>query len=332
MPTSLRRMLCAIVLISSLAGGQTQTQSTTQPTTQPADSAITQIRKTVAFIKLTYTDGGQAYTGRGTGFFVSYPESRIEGKPASFIYLVTNRHVALCWNGRGQPMHVTSVSVSVNLNTPVDGKFVAEFTLNPAGNVAWTVPEDDSVDLAVYPVSPDLGKVDVKWIPTTMFATKDVLEKSRIHEGEPLFFSGFFTQFPGTKRMQPIVRQGIIAMMPDEQIPFVGMARRLYLADLHAFAGNSGSPAFINLAGMHEGSISSGLDYRLLGIVNGEVFEDEDFNLTLTATSVEGKALANSGVSTIVPVDDLKALLDDPRLQRMRDEEVRRWKLLNTRP
>jgi len=121
-------------------------------------------------------------------------------------------------------------------------------------------------------------------------------------------------------------------MMPDEQIPFVGMARRLYLADLHAFAGNSDSPAFINLAGMHEGSISSGQDYRLLGIVNGEVFEDEDFNLTLTATSVEGKALANSGVSTIVPVDDLKALLDDPRLQRARDAEVTRWNSAHPQP
>src|SRR5882724_796348 len=208
MVTSLRRMLGAIILISSFAVGQSQstTQATATTSTQPADSAITQIRKSVAFIKLTYTDGGQAYTGRGTGFFVSYPEPRIEGKPAYFIYLVTNRHVALCWNGRGQPMHVKSVSVSTNLNTPVDGKFVTEVTLNPTGNVAWIVPEDDSVDLAVYPVSPDREKVDVKWMPTAIFATKDVLEKNRIHEGEPVFFSGFFTQFPGTKRMQPIVR------------------------------------------------------------------------------------------------------------------------------
>ena len=103
-----------------------------------------------------------------------------------------------------------------------------------------------------------------------MFATKDVLERGHIHEGEPVFFSGFFTQFPGTKRTEPIVRQGIIAMMPDEEIPFVGLARRLYLADMHIFGGNSGAPAFINLAGMHEGSLAVGQDYRLLGIVNGE--------------------------------------------------------------
>lgn len=178
---------------------------------------------------------------------------------------------------------------------------------------------------------PNLDKANAKFLPITMFATKDVSEQHHIHEGEPVLFSGFFTQFPGTKRMELIVRQGIIAMMPDEQIPFVGLPRHLYLADMHAFHGNSGSPAFINLAGMHDGSISSGLDYRLLGVVNGEVFEDEDFNLTLTAT-VAGKALANSGVSTIVPADDLKALLDDPRLQRQRDEGVARWNSTHAQP
>ena len=111
-------------------------------------------------------------------------------------------------------------------------------------------------------------------------------------------------------------------MMPDEQIPFVGQPRHLYLADMHVFHGNSGSPAFVNLSGMHNGGLMVGQDYRLLGVVNGEVFEDEDFNLTLT-TTVKGKAYANSGVSTIVPVDDLKTLLDDPRLQRMRDDAVK---------
>jgi hypothetical protein len=77
--------------------------------------------------------------------------------------------------------------------------------------------------------------------------------------------------------------------------------------------------------------VKTRLDYKLLGVVNGEVFEDEDFNLTLTAM-VAGKALANSGVSTIVPADDLKALLDDPRLQRQRDVEVARWNSTHSQP
>ncbi len=112
-------------------------------------------------------------------------------------------------------------------------------------------------------------------------------------------------------------------MMPDEKIPFVNTPEKLYLADVHAFGGNSGAPAFVNLGGMHSGTLVVGEDYRLLGVVNGEVFEDENFNLEL-ATTLQARGKVNSGVSTIVPADELKALLEDPRLQKLRDDEVKR--------
>ena len=123
--------------------------------------------------------------------------------------------------------------------------------------------------------------------------------------------------------MEPIVRRGIIAMMPNEKIPFVGTPEKVYLADLHVFHGNSGSPAFVNLAGYRNGSMMLGDNYQLLGVVNAYLVEDEHLNLKLereivTAVgqsgvpklSVKGTGQANSGSSTIVPADELKALLD----------------------
>ena len=110
--------------------------------------------------------------------------------------------------------------------------------------------------------------------------------------------------------------------MPDEKIPFLGRPEKLYLADVHAFGGNSGAPVFVNLGGMHEGGLMLGQEYRLLGVVNGGMFEDENFDLQLT-TTLRGTAKANSGVSTIVPADDLKALLEDTRLQQVRDAEMK---------
>jgi hypothetical protein len=65
-----------------------------------------------------------------------------------------------------------------------------------------------------------------------------------------------------------------------------------------------------------------GDDYRLLGVVNGLIFEDEHFNLQLT-TTFRGSAAANSGISTMVPADELRALLNDPRLQAQRDVAVK---------
>jgi hypothetical protein len=176
--------------------------------------------------------------------------------------------------------------------------------------------------LAALPCFPDPTKFDLKTIPVSLFASSDFLKQHRVTEGEPVLFVGFFYQFPGTKRMEPIVRQGIIAMMQDEKIPFVSVAERLYLADLHVFGGNSGSPVFINLGGIHGNTIVPGQDYRLFGVINGEITEDESFNLELT-TTLRGSGKANSGVSTIVPADEVQALLDDPRLQQLRDGGVK---------
>jgi hypothetical protein len=298
------------------AAGQAQNSSSLP------DPLMVQVRKSVAFIKLSCNKGSKAYESRGTGFFVSFQDSRLPN--VLFMYLVTNRHVAMCWDARGTPMHVKSVAMSVNLKEPQGGKYLKEITLSDKGNAPWILPEDTSVDLAVLPLLGNTDVSDFKTIPIALFATTDVLSRNQIHEGEPVFFAGFFTQFPGVKRIEPIVRQGIIAMMPDEQIPFVGQPRHLYLADMHVFSGNSGSPAFINLGGIRSnGDLMTAQNYLLLGIVNGEVYEDENFNLTLTAT-VAGKAYANSGVSTIVPADDLKSLLEGPQLQKIRDAAIRR--------
>jgi hypothetical protein len=58
-----------------------------------------------------------------------------------------------------------------------------------------------------------------------------------------------------------------------------------------------------------------------LGIVSGYFVEDEDPNLEVT-TTITRTGLANSGISIIVPVDELKKLLVQPDVQRLRDLEV----------
>jgi hypothetical protein len=326
--TSPCRALCLILLCSPVA--LCFAQNSPQPArpaagVTPADTrpapAMTQIRKSVMFIRLKCKDGGQEFDVRGTGFFVEYPDQRLPNGRV-FTYLVTNRHVALCIDDNGHAMGVESISITLN-RRGADGEDVSqEGFLNPLGNVRWYLPSDGSVDLAVLPLSPDPKQFDYLAVPFSMFAGGDLLKERRVAEGEPVFFAGFFYQFPGFTRMEPIVRRGIIAMMPKDKVPFVGNAERVYLADMHVFGGNSGSPAFINLGGLRENQLSTGSDYKLLGVVNANVSEDENFNLQLT-TTIQGKAAANSGISTIVPADELKALLDDSELQSLRDEAVR---------
>jgi hypothetical protein len=307
-----------LAMVVSMCSAQNPPQ-TTQP---PAEPGMTQIRKCVTFIQLLCKEGNQEFDVRGTGFFIAYPDSRL-GKEGGFIYLVTNRHIAQCWNDSDRPMQVERISIRLNRRQAEGDSIAQDLVLNPIGNVPWVLPQDDSVDLAIFPILPDINRFDFKVVPVSILMGKDELAQQGITEGEPVFFAGFFYQFPGVKRMEPIIRQGIIAMMPQDKVPFVGTAMKVYLADLHVFGGNSGSPAFINLSGYHRGGMVLGADnYRLLGVVNGEVTEDEKFNLEL-ATTLKGTGKGNSGVSTIVPSDEVKALLDDPRLQKLRDDIVK---------
>lgn len=150
-----------------------------------------------------------------------------------------------------------------------------------------------------------------------------LLATEKIAEGDPVLFAGFFYQYPGQKKIEPIVRQGIIAMMPDEELTTtLGRLGQVYLADVHVFGGNSGSPVLVNLSGMRNGGfLVGGFPYRLLGIVSGYYYETEDFHLE-TATTLSGTTNANSGISIVVPAEQLKQLLESPELRRQRDSDA----------
>jgi hypothetical protein len=272
-----------------------------------------QIRKTVLFIELQCKYGDKILTAKGTGLLVGQEVPEL-GKDQKFGYLVTNRHVALCWNEKNQPLEVLSVNIRANLN---DGSSV-NVPLSTKGNLAWSLPKDDSVDLAASPINPP-PVADVLMIPMSLFATKDVLSEKKVVEGSRIIFTGFFYQFPGIRRIQPIVREGVLAMMPDEPIrTTTGVPGTVYLGDVHIFRGNSGSPVFVD--------VQSGFgppDYRFLGVVSGNFSEDEEFNLEVD-TTLRGVEHANSGIALIVPADDVKSLIeDDPALKASRELFIR---------
>src|ERR1700676_962412 len=153
------------------------------------------------------------------------------------------------------------------------------------GQFHWYFPSDDSVDLAILAIAPDQTKYDYMALPTSLFATRDVVTTQGIAEGDSILFAGYFYQFPGLRKFQPIIREGILAMMPDEKLDTtLKKPGHLYLGDVHVFGGNSGSPLFVNLSGMRNGSLLLGTQYRLLGVVSGFYHEDSNLNLTVATT------------------------------------------------
>ena len=255
----------------------------------------------------------------GTCFFVFYDDKRL-GENGGFMYLVTNRHVASPGIEIGAPYPVLETHLRLNLRDSGQG---SEEGPLPIGNqFHWFFPSDDSADLAVFPLLPDQTKYDYLGIPTSIFATQDVVASQGISEGDSILFTGFFYQFPGQRKFQPIVREGTLAMLPDEKMETtLRTLGRLYLADVHVFGGNSGSPLLVNLGGVRNGGVYAGYSYRLLGIISGYYHEDSNLNLTVAST-LTGTLEANSGIALVVPVDQLKSLLDSPALQAQRDAEV----------
>jgi hypothetical protein len=263
-----------------------------------------QLKRTVVSIELICKDGSLLVSGAGTGFLVDVADPRL-AKGQVFQYLVTNRHVAQCWDENNKPREVQSEKFRFNTEDGSSRRLDA----NPA---TWRFPTDDSIDLAATPVLLPDGLQRTE-IPVDAFATKDYMTANQIAEGSPIILSGYFYQIPGDLRLEAIVRQGILSMIPDEPIKTTtGKPGMVYLCDAHIFGGNSGSPVMVTANWLGMGG------YRLLGVVSGYYYEDSDFNLEI-ATTVKGTERANSGVAMVVPAEFLKALLDQPELKGPRE-------------
>ncbi|MGC2464493.1 MAG: trypsin-like peptidase domain-containing protein [Candidatus Acidiferrum sp.] len=313
-------ILSACLAASSVA--QTPGAVTPQPqasaTTRPANLA-TRIKKTVGFMRVGFVREDGPHVSEGTCFFVFYEDKR-GGDNYGFMYVVTNRHVARpgIADGKNYPVLWTHIRLNLqNLDLGSEEDFV------PTGNqLQWTFPTDEAVDLAVMPLLPDQAKFDYIPIRVSEFATHDVVDAQQVAEGDSILFTGYFYQFPGLRKFQPIIREGVLAMMPDEKLDTtLKKPGHLYLADVHVFGGNSGSPLFVNLGGMRSNGLIGGIHYMLLGVVSGFYHEDSNLNLTV-ATTLTGTLEQNSGISLVVPVDELKALLDNPALQADRNRQI----------
>jgi hypothetical protein len=155
-----------------------------------------------------------------------------------------------------------------------------------------------------------------------MIATSDQVTAGDVVVGDRVLFAGYFSSFPGQKRIEPIVREGVIAMLPDEDLDTtLHKPGRIYLADLHAFHGNSGSPVMVNVGGAHHGAYLMGDRYFLLGLISGYYPESASFNVP-AATALTGQVHDNSGIATIVPGTELIKVLGSAEVRSAQDRIV----------
>ena len=175
----------------------------------------------------------------GTGFVVFVPDERL-GKNGGFPYFVTNRHVVEPGIEVGRPCKPLRYHFFANRVADSTNPEVHIEQIDVAPTVKWYHSNDDSIDLAITTVNFNQADYDLMTIPITMFTSGEMIAEHNIVEGDPVTFTGLFIQYAGSKRLEPIVRSGSIAMLPTEPIQTtLGKPGHIYFAEAHAFGGNS---------------------------------------------------------------------------------------------
>ncbi|WP_171611650.1 trypsin-like peptidase domain-containing protein [Roseicella sp. DB1501] len=263
----------------------------------------------------------------GTGFLVGMPVKDLSGQ--YFVYAVTNWHVAL---GEG--------CSTIRINKHDGGTEIFSFEPDE-----WIGSK--KYDIAIIPLEnldEKIHKVSV--IPTTMFATRDVVSDCGISLGDDVYMIGRFIDHDGTKINVPSARFGNISIMPTflPQGMHFGPAET-YCIDLHSRTGYSGSPVFMyrtftsDLEGdpiekqrFIPGSslqLLPDLLHKFLGIHFAQF--PEIFRLTaadsaqiqthegrvplLTGAQINGL----SGMTCVLPAWAVLECLDDPKLRKERN-------------
>lgn len=322
----MKRILLVLMLATNFATASLGQAPQPTPTPEP------RFEDTLSKAVVRITSQATGLNGKldGTGFLVAVPETRLEGHMV-IVYLVTNRHVAKAMtpdaSGRNVAHQITKMDVTLNLRMAVDGNRTKTIPLPPEGPFQWHFPTDESIDLAVIPFAMK-DDYDAVQIPVSMFYTSDTWQQNRIGPGDKVITCGYFLHYAGAHQFQPIIREGSLAMVPDDVMDTPTGKAKIYLADLHIIPGNSGSPLFLappfTLGGMVSDG-KGGIPYGLVGLVSGYMWEDSQLTLH-AANDYEATIHANSGIAVIVPVDQLKDLLFSSALQHERDLALEDYK------
>src|SRR5580692_7819341 len=94
MPNWMRvNVLLACSMLPTLTCAQNTEPGNSGTSSPPALNASV-LKKVVGFLRVGFLRDGSSYVAEGTCFFVFYEDKRL-GDNGGFIYLVTNRHVAV---------------------------------------------------------------------------------------------------------------------------------------------------------------------------------------------------------------------------------------------
>jgi hypothetical protein len=253
------------------------------------------------------------FVPEGTGFVVRLTQGQVQ-----FQYIVTAMHVL---NGKPE-----TIFVRVN---KVGGGF--DDLQVPRG---WYYHEDHSrlVDIAAAPILLHPTMYDIIGVDLKDFCDDQFLLDRDVGVGDELFYPGMFMPHRGVGRNHPVMRFGALAAMPVEPVRTKSGPIKAYLMEGRSIGGHSGSPVFINflvprtyyadrVVRLPHPQQAQG--YRLLGLIRGYLRAKDSGEYVTGEDPLEQDLWTNSGISTIIPAQEIYETLmqDELKDQRNVDEK-----------
>lgn len=262
-----------------------------------------EVRKCVVYLGAEYGNGTppQNINYRGTGFFVAVAAKKVP--EASFMFLVTAKHVADALEGK-------KVWVRVNR------KNGTSMNLKIIENTKWFFhPTDKAADVALLPISLDMQVFDFAVLPAAMLLTEKMRLEKGIGIGDSVFITGLFVHHVGFSKNIPILRTGNIAMIPDERIPIRNFGdMEAYLIEARSIGGLSGSPVF-TLARSPEQ-----ITVLLMGLMHGHWAVDSESVVDKISQDAGIRAGVNVGIAIVTPASKITDIINGEELGKLLDE------------
>ena len=247
----------------------------------------------------------------GTAFFATVPSTTFPER-YSHLYLITARHniedAEAEINSRPKKYHP---KLFVRVNKGDEEAITVELP------DSWTYPANDVIDVAVMPAGDlDNDALDTRHLTLSCVATEVKIRHHGVGIGSEVFVIGLFSLHEGTKRNSPIVRQGIISSMMNEQLMNAKKRKKYgaYLTEVLSTKGMSGSPVLVRSNRTYVAGEKPQCHVLLLGLMKGH------FSAELEGYSKEKGEDFHAGLSIVVPVQEILKVIDGEKLTKEREK------------
>lgn len=274
------------------------------------------VLKCVLFLCLKQHGNRERLHFFGTAFFASVPSTTCP-QQYSHLYLVTARHniqEAKAEINRHPKKYHPKLYVRVNKGD--------EEAVTVELPDRWNYPANNVIDVAVMSAGElDDNALDTKHLTLKCVATEEKIRHHGLGIGSEVFVVGLFSLHEGTRRNLPIVRQGIIASMMNEQL-VDEQTRKMYdayLTEVLSTKGMSGSPVLVRSNRGYVAGEKPQCRVLLLGLMKGH-FRDK-----LEGYPKDKGEAFHAGLSTVVPVQEILSVIDGDKLAKereIRDQEL----------